>query len=70
MRWASIVDPMADDGEADAQLRRELAALGCTELFDAVKYSRQQQADLRRIAAGITRRRKDAAEAANRRDRE
>jgi hypothetical protein len=69
MRRASIGDPMADDDEADAQLRRELAALGWTELFDAVKYSRQQQADLRRIAANIRRARKDA-EVANGRSRE
>ena len=59
-----------EDGEADAQLRRELAALGLTELFDAVKYSRQQQADLRRIAANIRRARKDAANPAHGRDRE
>jgi hypothetical protein len=69
MRWASIGDPMPDDAEADAQLRRELAALGWPELFDAVKYSRQQQADLRRIAANIRRARKDA-EVAKGSDRE
>jgi hypothetical protein len=60
---------MPDEGEADARLRRELAALGWPELFDAVKYSRQQQADLRRIAANIRRARKDA-EVAKGRDRE
>jgi hypothetical protein len=61
-----VDDPMPDDGEADAQLRRELDALGCTELFDAVKFSRQQQADLRRIAAEITRARKDAGKGRDR----
>jgi hypothetical protein len=59
---------MADDGEADAQLRRELAAVGWTELFAAVKYSRQQQAVLRRIAADIMRGRKEATKAGNGRD--
>ena len=58
--------PMPDEGEPDARLRRELAAIGRSEFFEVVKYSRQQRADLLGIAADIRRARREAARAAPR----
>jgi hypothetical protein len=53
--------PVAEDPELDARLRRELAEVGRSNFFEAVKYSRQQRADLLQIADDIQRARKDAA---------
>ena len=63
-------DPMPDDAEADALLRRDLAALGLGEFFDFVKSSRQRRAILRRIDADILHARNEAAEAADTSDGE
>jgi hypothetical protein len=49
-----------DDAEVDAQLSLQLAAQGGPDLDDAVKYLRQQRADLRRIAVEIMRVRQEA----------
>jgi hypothetical protein len=58
--------PMSDDGEADARVRRELAAIARSKFFEVGRYARQQRADLLRIAADTQRARKEAARAARR----
>jgi hypothetical protein len=60
---------MSDDGEADARLRRELAAVGRSRFFEVLRYARQQRTDLLQIAADILLARKEAARAARRRAR-
>jgi acyl-CoA reductase-like NAD-dependent aldehyde dehydrogenase len=61
--------PTSDESAADARVRRELAAVGRSEFFEVLRYTRQQRADLLRIASDMLRAHKGAAMAAQKRAR-